>query len=144
MKLQDIVNADENGLVAIIDNIGISDRQRRYKLRKTVDAIRGELKIAYDERARIVKAIEPETLSISPAHPRYREALKAISDAWQAESSLKIAACIEETELDGIALSPAQDRTLETLGLKVIAKPEAKPQRRERMHVPQKKSGKKR
>ena len=144
MKLQDVVLAEQIGVLGILRNLSLSDRQHRYTLRKGLEAIGKELKDAYEERDRLIKEIEPDTGSVPATHPKFGELNRKVMDYWASESSEKIEPCIYPEDIENLPMSVAQEDALDTLGLIIQPKPEAAAPktRAERMHVPPK-SGKK-
>jgi hypothetical protein len=141
MKLNDIVLAENSGLFTILRTLPLRSREHRYSLRKGLEDLGRELKIAFDERDSIIAEYEPKTKQLTPTHSKYGEAIKRIMDFWESEPKAKIEACIYPEDLAEVAMSVQQEAVLEALGL-VIAekkKPAAPAQRAARMHVPAKK-----
>jgi len=139
MKLNDVVLAENIGLLNILRTMPLRDRQHRYDLRAGLAVIDGEIKIAFAERDRIIEEVEPKTKQVAQTHPKYGEVVKKIMDFWDAEASAKVEPCIYAEDLEGVALSVQQETVLESLGLMIKDKPEPKAPRPARMHVPTKK-----
>lgn len=117
MKIGDIAQARDRGVIELLANQPFGDGRLRYKLRKALEALTSELRLADQEREKIIVEVEPEKRSITPEHPRFAEVVKTIEGLYDAEAQCKFEPPFTVTSLDGVTLSVAQEELIGRLGL---------------------------
>ena len=134
MKLGTIVQARDRGSIALLsEKIPLADGRKRYKLRKLIAALEGELRTADAERTRIVIEAAPDTRMIDQTNPRFAEVAEKINAFYDADVETQIEPILTQDDLNGITMTVAEERGLYDLGIvaeETPATPEKKPKGR--------------
>jgi hypothetical protein len=121
MKLGEIVKARDEGVIDFLSDLVLGDGKVRYKLRKAIAAIEHELKIADEERMKLVHEIAPELEGKQRAGPQdspnFGKLIDAIDSFYSADSSIEIVPPFTESDLEKITMSVAQENAIRALGM---------------------------
>jgi hypothetical protein len=123
MKLGDIVIAVQNGTIDLIDNaLPIRDGKKRCAMRELVPILKTKAQLGFDEMNRLIKQYAPGSSGIARTDPLFAVVMKEYDDFLLGDIDIKTEPLYAEALLDGIDITPAQDRSLRALGLVIADK----------------------